>query len=157
MSSQDAVCHLELSEDSPATVIGVGRELDRHPDARAALVARFKYGDPYHPNATKINQHRQNAIDALRLIAARQSEYLAAHPEEGYACQVYLLESGASEGSELGAHLRDSRYDIKVALYDLLTSDAFYAKENRGVLVKSPIDLVVGTHVLVVFHADAAG
>jgi hypothetical protein len=40
---------------------------------------------------------------------------------------------------------RDSRYDIKVALYELLTSDAFYAKDNRGVLVKSPIDLVVGT------------
>ena len=40
---------------------------------------------------------------------------------------------------------RDARYDIKVVLYELLTSDAFYAKENRGVLIKSPIDLVVGT------------
>ena len=40
---------------------------------------------------------------------------------------------------------RDTRYDIKVALYELLTSDAFYAKEHRGVLIKSPIDLVVGT------------
>ena len=96
-------------------LFGLNGELDRHPDARAALAARFKYGDPYHPNATQINQHRQNAIDALRLIAARQGEYLAAHPDEGYACQVYLLESGASEGSELGAHLRDSRYEIKIA------------------------------------------
>src|SRR5207248_1160912 len=33
----------------------------------------------------------------------------------------------------------------KVALYAIFTSDAFYASENRGVLVKSPIDLVVGT------------
>jgi len=40
---------------------------------------------------------------------------------------------------------RDSRYDIKVAVYELLTSDAFYAKQNRGVLIKSPVDLVVGT------------
>jgi uncharacterized protein (DUF1800 family) len=40
---------------------------------------------------------------------------------------------------------RDSRYDIKVALYELLTSEGFYAKDNRGALVKSPIDLVVGT------------
>src|SRR5271169_3604370 len=39
----------------------------------------------------------------------------------------------------------DGRYDIKVVLYELLTSDAFYARENRGVLIKSPIDLVVGT------------
>jgi uncharacterized protein (DUF1800 family) len=45
----------------------------------------------------------------------------------------------------IATRFRDSRYDIKVALYELLTSEAFYAKENRGVLVKSPIDLVVGT------------
>src|SRR5208283_1093397 len=45
----------------------------------------------------------------------------------------------------IATRFRDSRYDIKVALYELLTSDAFYAKDNRGVLVKSPIDLVVGT------------
>ena len=32
-----------------------------------------------------------------------------------------------------------------MALRALLTSDAFYARENRGVLVKSPVDLVVGT------------
>ena len=96
-------------------LFGLNRELDRHPDARAALVARFKYGDPYHPSAAQINQHRQNAVDALHLIAVRQSEYLAAHPDEGYACQMYLLESGASEGSELGVHVRDSRYEIKIA------------------------------------------
>ncbi len=40
---------------------------------------------------------------------------------------------------------RDSHYDIKAALYALLTSDAFYASENRGTLIKSPIELVVGT------------
>jgi uncharacterized protein (DUF1800 family) len=39
---------------------------------------------------------------------------------------------------------RESRYDIKVALRELLTSDAFYAQESRGVLVKSPIEIVVG-------------
>jgi uncharacterized protein (DUF1800 family) len=45
----------------------------------------------------------------------------------------------------IAQRFRDSRYDIKVALHDLFTSDAFYASENRGVLVKSPIELVVGT------------
>src|SRR5207237_8801442 len=40
---------------------------------------------------------------------------------------------------------RESRYAINVTLYAIFTSDAFYASENRGVLVKSPIDLVVGT------------
>jgi uncharacterized protein (DUF1800 family) len=50
-----------------------------------------------------------------------------------------------AEVKRIAVQFRDSRYDIKVALYELLTSNAFYARENRGVLVKSPIDLVVGT------------
>jgi uncharacterized protein (DUF1800 family) len=50
-----------------------------------------------------------------------------------------------TEVRRIAARFRDSRYDIKVALQSLLTSDAFYAAENRGVLVKSPVDLVVGT------------
>ncbi len=45
----------------------------------------------------------------------------------------------------IARRFRDSRYDIKAALYAIFTSDAFYATRNRAVLVKSPIDLVVGT------------
>src|SRR5262249_46618922 len=45
----------------------------------------------------------------------------------------------------IAARFRDSRYEIKVALFEILTSDAFYAPANRGTLVKSPVDLVVGT------------
>jgi uncharacterized protein (DUF1800 family) len=40
---------------------------------------------------------------------------------------------------------RDSGYDIKTAMQALLTCDAFYAPANRGTLVKSPVELVVGT------------
>ena len=40
---------------------------------------------------------------------------------------------------------RDSGYNIKVALRALLTSDAFYAPHNRAVLIKSPVELIVGT------------
>ena len=50
-----------------------------------------------------------------------------------------------AEVKRIAARFRDSHYDLKVALQALLTSDAFYAAENRGVLVKSPVDLVVGT------------
>jgi uncharacterized protein (DUF1800 family) len=41
--------------------------------------------------------------------------------------------------------LRESGYEIRPALRALLTSDAFYAPGNRAVLIKSPVDLVVGT------------
>jgi uncharacterized protein (DUF1800 family) len=50
-----------------------------------------------------------------------------------------------AEVKRIAARFRDSRYEIKVALQALLTSDAFYATENRGTLIKSPVELVVGT------------
>lgn len=50
-----------------------------------------------------------------------------------------------AEVGRIAKRFRESHYDIKVALHGLLTSDAFYAPENRGALIKSPIDLVVGT------------
>jgi uncharacterized protein (DUF1800 family) len=49
------------------------------------------------------------------------------------------------EVSRIARRFRESGYDIKVALRELLVSDAFYAPVNRGVLVKSPVELVVGT------------
>src|SRR5262249_34183614 len=50
-----------------------------------------------------------------------------------------------AEVARIARRFRASNYEIKVALSALLTSDAFYASANRGVLVKSPIELVVGT------------
>lgn len=47
--------------------------------------------------------------------------------------------------SRIAAAFRDSGYEIRVALRALLLSDAFWAPVNRGVLVKSPVDVVVGT------------
>ena len=40
---------------------------------------------------------------------------------------------------------RNSRYDVKTLLRAMLTSDEFYAPENRAALIKSPVELVVGT------------
>ena len=41
--------------------------------------------------------------------------------------------------------LRESGYEIRPALRALLTSDAFYAPGSRAALIKSPVELVVGT------------
>jgi uncharacterized protein (DUF1800 family) len=51
----------------------------------------------------------------------------------------------AAEVRRIANVFRDSRYDIRAALRALLTSDAFYAQQVRAALVKSPVDLVVGT------------
>ncbi|MDR8398732.1 MULTISPECIES: DUF1800 domain-containing protein [Paraburkholderia] len=45
----------------------------------------------------------------------------------------------------IAARFRASRYDIKVALRGIFLSDAFWDDGNRGVLVKSPAEFVVGT------------
>jgi uncharacterized protein (DUF1800 family) len=54
-------------------------------------------------------------------------------------------EPDAAEVSRIAERFRESGYDIKTVVYALVTSDAFYARANRGALVKSPVDLVVGT------------
>ncbi len=51
----------------------------------------------------------------------------------------------AAEVKRIAAVFRDSRYDIRAALRALLISDAFYAPQYRATLVKSPVELVVGT------------
>jgi uncharacterized protein (DUF1800 family) len=49
------------------------------------------------------------------------------------------------EVRRIAARFRASGYEIRVALRELLLSRAFWAPENRAALVKSPVDLVVGT------------
>ena len=41
--------------------------------------------------------------------------------------------------------LRKSNYDIQSLMHTLLASEPFWAAQNRGTLVKSPVELVIGT------------
>ncbi len=71
------------------------------------------------------------------------------------ACAEYIVgklwrefvsrEPDPAEVRRIAAEFRASRYDIKTALRALLTSNAMYAPDNRAALIKSPVDLVVGT------------
>jgi len=51
----------------------------------------------------------------------------------------------AAEVKRLAAVFRSEHYEIKPVLRALLVSDAFYARENRAALIKSPVELLVGT------------
>lgn len=51
----------------------------------------------------------------------------------------------AHEVARLAAVFRGSGYEVKPLLRALLSSDAFWSPHNRATLVKSPVDLVVGT------------
>jgi uncharacterized protein (DUF1800 family) len=50
-----------------------------------------------------------------------------------------------AELTTVAARFRDSGYDIRAALAALWSTDAFWDARNRGVLVKSPVEFVVGT------------
>jgi uncharacterized protein (DUF1800 family) len=49
------------------------------------------------------------------------------------------------ELARVAAAFRTSGYDVRAAMRALLLTPAFWAPENRGALIKSPADLVVGT------------
>jgi uncharacterized protein (DUF1800 family) len=55
------------------------------------------------------------------------------------------LQPDTAEVTRIARMFRDNRYNIRVALRALLSSDVFYAQENRAALLKSPVDLIVGT------------
>jgi len=81
--------------------------------------------------------------DVLDLLLARKetAEFVTAKLWREFVSP----EPDVAEVKRIARVFRDANYEIKVALRELLLSPAFYAAENRGVLVKSPVDLVVGT------------
>ncbi len=54
-------------------------------------------------------------------------------------------EPDPAEVRRIAALFRGRDYDIKAALRALFLADAFWAADQRGTLVKSPVELVVGT------------
>lgn len=54
-------------------------------------------------------------------------------------------EPDAAEVKRLAGVFRTARYEVKPLLRALFLSNAFYARENRGALIKSPAELLVGT------------
>ncbi|HVN36336.1 MAG TPA: DUF1800 domain-containing protein [Casimicrobiaceae bacterium] len=86
---------------------------------------------------------RFDGDDVLDILLARPetAEYVTAKLWREFVAP----DVDAADVRRIAAQFRESHYDIRVALKEILTSDAFYAAEHRGVLVKSPVELVVGT------------
>ncbi len=91
----------------------IRRDLNRHPNTRAALLERIAHGDPYTVSAAKTARQTETAIQALHLIHAKETEYFAGHPDEGYACQLSQVGFDAGGDTELNTLLRESDYDTK--------------------------------------------
>lgn len=85
---------------------------------------------------------RFDGDDVLDLLLARPET--ATHVVGKLWREFVAPDDDAAEIARIAARFRASGYDLRVALRELLTGDAFYAPQARGALVKSPVELVVG-------------
>jgi uncharacterized protein (DUF1800 family) len=86
---------------------------------------------------------RFDGDDILKLILQqpRTAEFIAAKLWREFVSPT----PDAKEVQRLAAVFRDGGYAIKPLMRAMLTSDAFWAAKNRGELIKSPVEFLVGT------------
>ncbi len=100
----------------------------------------------WHDRGTKTVLGVSGAMDGDGVL-----DILLARPETGEFIAAKLWREFVSPQPQLsevrrwGALFRESRYEVKPLLRAIFTSEAFWAEENRASLIKSPVDLVVGT------------
>ena len=82
-----------------------------------------------------------NQVIDLLLVRPETSEFIVAKLWREFVSP----EPDARVVKKIARDFRDSNYDIRIAVRELLLTDAFWADDNRGTLVKSPVELVVGT------------
>jgi uncharacterized protein (DUF1800 family) len=105
----------------------------------------FRFRPRQHDDAVKIvlGKSLESGTEVLELLLAQPAtaEHIAARLWREFVSPQPQPE----ELRRLAAALRDSRYDLRTAMRALLLTPAFWAPENRAVLIKSPTELVVGT------------
>ena len=106
----------------------------------------FVYRRAWHDDGDKTVLQATGAFDGDAVL-----DLLLARPEtaQRIARKLWLeFVSPTPDDAEVARWARDFRaahYEIKPLMRDVLLSSAFWAKDNRGALVKSPVDVVVGT------------
>ena len=106
----------------------------------------FAYRPRWHDGGEKRILGRRGAFDGDDVI-----DLLLARPETAELIVTKLWRQFISDTPDraevrrLARLFRDARYEIGPLLSALFTSDAFWAAENRGCLIKSPVDFIVGS------------
>jgi uncharacterized protein (DUF1800 family) len=106
----------------------------------------FMFRRLLHDDGTKTVLGRTGNLDGDDVL-----ELLLAQPQTAEFIVAKLwrefisLQPDPAEVRRIARLFRNSGYDIRIALRALLVSDAFYARHNRAALIKSPLDIVIGT------------
>ncbi|MFO1313870.1 MAG: DUF1800 domain-containing protein [Burkholderiales bacterium] len=107
---------------------------------------RYLFRPGVHDNGVKTVLGRSGRFDGdavLDVILAKPqaSEFIVAKMWREFVSS----EPDPREVARIAQAFRSRDYDIRVALRALLLTDAFWDAGNRGTMVKSPVELVVGT------------
>jgi uncharacterized protein (DUF1800 family) len=110
----------------------------------------FRYRPFFHDGGAKALFGRSGDLDGddvLDLLLARPetSRLIAAKLWREFVSPGPADERERAQLEQVARTFRETGYSIRAALRELLLSEAFWARSNRGALVKSPADLVVGT------------
>jgi uncharacterized protein (DUF1800 family) len=106
----------------------------------------FKFRRPVHDSGSKTVLGRTGLFDGGDVL-----NIMLAQP----ACAQFIVtklwlefvspKPDVAEVKRIAQRLSQNNYAISGALVDVLTTQAFWDDSNRGSLIKSPVDLVVGT------------
>ena len=106
----------------------------------------FKLRPGFHDMGDKTLLGRRGNLDGDAALDAMLDQPAAARFIVGKLWKEFVSPVPDKVSVErIARHFQASGYDIGTALSDLFMSDAFWAESNRGSLIKSPVDLVVGT------------
>lgn len=111
------------------------------PETGGFVFRRFQHDDGMKTVLGTSGQLDGDALLDILLAQPQTAEFIVAKLWREFVSPT----PDPQEVRRIARAFRDSRYDIKTALRALLVSDAFYAPQNRAALIKSPVDLVVGT------------
>ena len=106
----------------------------------------FKFRPAFHDDGNKTILGRSGNFDGDASLDILLEQPEAARFIVGKLWKEFVSPlPDSAQVDRIAQRFRGSAYDIATAVKELLLTDAFWAESNRGSLVKSPVDLVVGT------------
>lgn len=134
--------------------MGVGSygELDIRESARAftgwnALGVRFVFDAERHDDGIKKVFGREGRFDGVQLIDLILAQPATADYIAGRIYRHFVRDEVSPQMQhQLGAVLRDSRYDIVTLLETIFLSRDFYSAASVGTRIKGPVELLVSTY-----------
>ncbi|HEX3381094.1 MAG TPA: DUF1800 domain-containing protein [Paraburkholderia sp.] len=134
--------------------LGEGRYTQRDVAEAARAYTGWRLDPDTQAYAWRPNQHDDGEKTVLGQTGAFDGDQvldiLLARPETAMFVTTKLWREFISDTPDsqriepIATQFRASGYDIKVALRGLFLSEAFWSDDNRGVLVKSPAEFVIG-------------